>query len=207
MPKLQVVDMKKQPVEEVAALDNVFGAEVKEHLLWEVATNQMANKRQGTSSAKTRSEVCFTGTKMYRQKGTGRARPGSQRSGVRVGGGAIFGPKPRDYSYKTPKKVRKAAVISALSMKAAEGFLVVLDKIVLAQPKTKLFAGMCNALGVKSALFVLETKDEALMRASRNIRGVKALPVEGLNVYDLLRYEHLVLTKTALEQIEQRYGK
>jgi len=207
MPILPVINMQNKPVEQLSASDKVFAAEVKDHLFWEIVRSQMAKRRSGTASTKTRSEVAFSGAKLFRQKGTGRARAGNARSSIRVGGGTMFGPKPRDYSYNVPKKVRKAAIISALSMKASEGFLIVLDQIKLDEPKTKLFAAMCDNLGVKTALFVIEEKDEVLLRVSRNISSVKVLPVEGLNVYDILKYEHLVLTKEACKRIEERFGQ
>jgi len=202
MLKYDVLNMENQKVDQVDLPDTVFGSEVKEHLFWEVVRSQMASRRSGTAATKQRSEVALSGVKMYRQKGTGRARAGDRRSPVRVGGGTIFGPLPRDYRYRVPKKVRRAAVKSALSMKLAEGKLLVLDELKMVEIKTKKFAELMSRLGVSSGLFVIESRDEVVEKSARNIPRAKVLRVDGLNVYDLLRYEHLVLTKGALAKIE-----
>jgi large subunit ribosomal protein L4 len=199
--------MQNQKVETIELPESTFGAPVKEHLFWQVVRMQMANRRAGTGSSKDRSEVAYTKAKMYRQKGTGRARAGHRSSGVRVGGGVIFGPKPRDFSYKVPKKVRAQALTSAISMKTAEKDLVVLDELKMAEIKTKEFAAMTDRLGLESALFVIEGKDDILEKSSRNLSKVKVLRVDGLNVYDLLRYKKLVVTKGAIPQIEKRFSK
>ncbi|HPM78638.1 MAG TPA: 50S ribosomal protein L4 [bacterium] len=202
MPKYDVLNMENQKVEQINLPDSVFSTDVKEHLFWEVVRSQMAARRRGTAKTKERSEVAFSGRKLYRQKGTGRARAGDRRSPVRVGGGTIFGPQPRDYSYRVPKKVRRAAVISALSMKLAEGKLLVVDELSLPEIKTKRFADLMTRLGVQSGLFIIESKDEVVEKSARNIPKAKVLRVDGLNVYDLLRYEYLVLTKGAVAKIE-----
>ncbi|NLH48644.1 MAG: 50S ribosomal protein L4 [Myxococcales bacterium] len=202
MPKCDVLNMQNQKVDQVDLPDSVFNNEVKDHLFWEVVRQQTAMRRQGTVSTKTRGEVAYSGIKLYRQKGTGRARTGGRRSPTRVGGGTIFGPLPRDYSYRVPKKVRRAAVKSALSMKLAEGKLLVLDDLSMPEIKTRRFAELMNTLGVTSGLFVIEQKDEVVEKSARNIPRVKVLRVDGLNVYDLLHFEHLILTKGALAKIE-----
>jgi len=202
MPKCDVLNMENQKVEQINLPDAVFSTDVKEHLFWEVVRSQMANRRRGTAKTKERSEVSFSTRKLYRQKGTGRARAGDRRSPVRVGGGTIFGPQPRNYGYRVPKKVRRAAVISALSMKLAEGKLLIVDELSLPEIKTKRFAELMTRLGVQSGLFIIESKDEIVEKSARNIPKAKVLRVEGLNVYDLLRYEYLVLTKGAVAKIE-----
>ncbi|MDP8224039.1 MAG: 50S ribosomal protein L4 [Candidatus Lernaella stagnicola] len=202
MAKHDVLNMQNQKVEQVDLPDRVFNGEVKEHLFWEVVRQQMAGRRSGTAHTKERSEVNYTGRKMYRQKGTGRARAGDRRSPVRVGGGTTFGPRNRSYAYRVPKKVRRAAVRNALTMKLAEGKLLILDNLDLPEIKTKLFASLMSDLGVTSGLFVIDQKNEVVERSARNIPKAKVLRVEGLNVYDLLRYEHVVLTKDALAIIE-----
>lgn len=207
MPSYDVINMQNQKVETIDLPESAFGAPVKEHLFWQVVRMQMANRRAGTSSTKDRSEVSYSKAKMYRQKGTGRARAGHRSSGIRVGGGVIFGPHPRDFSYKVPKKVRTQALASALSMKTAEKDLVVLDELKLAAIKTKDFVALAERLGLDSALFVIEGKDEILEKSSRNIPSVKVLRVDGLNVYDLLRYQKLVVTKGAIPKIEKRFSK
>jgi large subunit ribosomal protein L4 len=199
--------MQNQKVEQVDLPETLFGTEVKDHLFWEVVRSQMASRRRGTASTKERAEVAYSSKKLYRQKGTGRARAGSRRSPVRVGGGTIFGPHPRDYSYRVPKKVRRAAVKSALSMKFAEGKLLVVDELKMPEIKTRVFAEFMTTLGVISGLFVIDGQDDVLEKSARNIPKAKVLRVEGLNVYDMLRYEHLVLTKAALAKIEGALGQ
>jgi large subunit ribosomal protein L4 len=199
--------MQNQKVEQVDLPETLFGTEVKDHLFWEVVRSQMASRRRGTAATKERAEVDYSGKKLYRQKGTGRARAGSRRSPVRVGGGTIFGPQPRDYSYRVPKKVRRAAVKSALSMKFAEGKLLVVDELKLPEIKTRHFAAFMTALGVDSGLFVIDGQDDVVEKSARNIPKAKVLRVDGLNVYDMLRYEFLVLTKAALAKIEGALGQ
>lgn len=207
MPSYDVVNMENQKVETMDLPDSAFGAEVKEHLFWQVVRMQMANRRAGTHKTKSRGEVDYTNAKMFRQKGTGRARMGSRRSGLRVGGAAIFGPKPRDYSYKVPKKVRVQALASALSMKTAESDLVVLDELKMEAIKTKDFAAMLGRLNLDNALFIIGEKDDVVEKSSRNIPNVKVLRADGLNVYDILRYRKLVVTKGAIPSIEKRFSK
>jgi large subunit ribosomal protein L4 len=182
----------------------VFGQPVRRHLLYEVVRMQQANRRAGTAATKTRGLVSGGGKKPWRQKGTGRARSGSSRSPIWVGGATIFGPQPRDYGYRLPATARRAALASALALKAREGKLLVLDKIELEAAKTKHVAKMLADLQVKSALIVVPARDEALERAARNLPRAKVLRAEGANVYDLLRYEHLIVTPDALTALAAR---
>lgn len=207
MAKHDVLNMQNQKVDQVDLPDSVFTDEVKDYLFWEVVKSQQASQRRGTAMTKERGEIAYSGKKLYRQKGTGRARCGSRRSATRIGGGTIFGPRPRSYGYRVPKKVRRAAVKSALSMKAQEGKLLILDALSMPEIKTKRFAELMKDLGVTSGLFIIESKDETVEKSARNIPKAKVLRVEGLNVYDLLRYEHLVLTKGALAKIEGAWAQ
>jgi large subunit ribosomal protein L4 len=207
MASYDVINSQNQKVGSIDLADKAFGREINEHQLWEVVRSQMAARRSGSGSAKTRAELAYTNTKMYRQKGTGRARAGSRRSGVRVGGGAIHGPKPKEWSYKVPKKVRANALAGALTQKAGSGKLMVVDEIKFDQIKTKDFIALMNRLGIEKALFVIEGIDRNLELSSRNIPYVKVLRAEGLNVYDVLRYENLVVTKGAVEKIQQRLAR
>lgn len=207
MPSYEMINMQNQKVGTIDLPDVAFGSEVKEHLFWQVVRMQMASRRAGSGCAKDRSQVAYTNSKMFRQKGTGRARAGSRRSGTRVGGGAIHGPHPRDFSHKVPKKVRTAALASAISKRTADKDLVVLDELKLAEIKTKDFSAMLNNLELANALFVIEEKDEALEKSSRNIPYIKVIRVEGLNVYDILRHKNLVVTKGAITKIEKRFAR
>ncbi|HUI27005.1 MAG TPA: 50S ribosomal protein L4 [Candidatus Kryptonia bacterium] len=182
----------------------VFAQPVRRHLLYEAVKMQDANRRAGTAATKTRGFVSGGGKKPWRQKGTGRARAGSSRSPIWVGGATIFGPQPRDYSYRLPASARRAALGSALALKAREGKLVVLDKIELPAPKTKLMAKLMADLQIKSGLIIVPAKDEALERAARNLPSVKVLRVEGANVRDLLRFEHLIVTPDAVSALAAR---
>jgi len=184
--------------------EEIFGAKVRPHLLHQTVVMQLNNLRAGTASTKTKGFVSGGGKKPWRQKGTGRARAGSIRSPLWVGGGTIFGPQPRDYSYRLPKKARKQALLSALSAKNRDGKIIVLDKWELAEPKTKLMRKILDDLKVTSALIVIAQSDERVERSARNLPAVKVLRVEGLNVYDLLRHEHLILTEGSLRLIEER---
>jgi large subunit ribosomal protein L4 len=165
---------------------------------------QLSNRRAGTASTKTKGFVRGGGKKPWRQKGTGRARAGSARSPLWVGGGTIFGPQPRDYSYRLPKKARREALLSALSLKNRDGKIIVLDKLEMAEAKTKLMRKMLEDLQVEKALIVIPQSDEKVQRAARNLPNVKVLRAEGLNVHDLLRYEHLILTEGSLKLLEER---
>ena len=184
--------------------EEIFGAKMRLHLLHQTVLMQLANRRAGTAATKSKGWVRGGGKKPWRQKGTGRARAGSIRSPLWVGGGTIFGPQPRDYSFRMPRKARKEALLSALSLKNRDGKIIVVDKLDLEEPKTKLMVKALAELKVTSALIVISQPDEKIERSSRNIPAVKVLRVEGLNVYDLVRYEHLVLTEGALKLLEER---
>ncbi len=202
MATMELLDQAGQKVGELTLKEDIFSSEVKPHLIHEVIKMQLANRRAGTASTKNRSAVRGGGRKPWRQKGTGRARVGTIRSPLWRGGGVVFGPMPRDYSYKVPKKVRKGALRSAVAIKVQEGKLVVVDKLEVTEPKTREFAKILTNLSIKEGLFVIEGKDENLERSSRNIPSVKVLRIEGLNVYDIMRYDTLVLTQNALQKLE-----
>jgi large subunit ribosomal protein L4 len=203
MPKVDVYNGKNESIAKVDLSPGVFDTEVKEHLYYDVVKMQLANRRKGTASTKSRNEVRGGGKKPYRQKGTGRARAGTIRSPLWRGGGVIFGPKPRDYSYKVTKKVRKAALRSALTQKLKEGKLLVVDDLGINEIKTKKFVEVMSSLGFSQALVVVAEADQNLTLSARNVPGVKILPAVGLNVYDVLRYDTLVIKKDAVDLIEK----
>jgi large subunit ribosomal protein L4 len=182
----------------------IFDAKTRPHLLHQAVIMQLANRRAGTAATKTKGFVSGGGKKPWRQKGTGRARAGSIRSPIWVGGGTTFGPQPRDYSYRMPRTARREALLSALSLKNREGKIIVVDKFELNEIKTKLMVKALAELKVDSALVVIPQSDIKIERSARNLPKVKVLRVEGLNVYDLLRYEHLILTAGALKRLEER---
>lgn len=184
--------------------ESIFGVSIRPHLLHQTVIMQLNNRRSGTASTKTRGLVRGSGRKPWRQKGTGRARVGSIRSPLWTGGGITFGPRPRDYSYRLPKKARREALLSALSLRHQDEKVIVIDKLELAEIKTKLMLEVLKDLGVESALIVIHESDEKIERSARNLGTVKVLRADGLNVYDILRYEHLVLTEQALGVIEER---
>lgn len=184
--------------------ERIFGVNPRPHLLHQAVVMQLRNRRAGTAATKSKGFVRGGGKKPWRQKGTGRARAGSIRSPIWVGGGTIFGPQPRDYSFRMPRKARREALLSALSLKHQEGKLIVLDKLELEEAKTKLVASALAELKVQSALLVVSQSDVKIERAARNLPKIKVLRVEGLNVYDLLRYDHLVLMEDALKLLEER---
>jgi large subunit ribosomal protein L4 len=202
MAVADVFDIKKVKVAKVELNDAVFGAEVNEAVIYDVVKMQLAARRSGTSSTKTRSDVSGGGKKPWRQKGTGRARSGTTRSPIWRGGGIVFGPHPRDYSYSVPKKVRKKALISVLSMKLKEDKMVILKDFPMEKISTKAFKSVVDVFGLKKALFVLDGENEALMKSSRNIRNIKMIRSEGINVYDVLNCEHLVLLEPSVKKIE-----
>lgn len=207
MPKVALLNVSGQEVGDLELSDAVFGVEVNQHVLYEVVKNQLANKRQGTQSAKTRSEVRGGGKKPWRQKGTGRARQGSIRAPHWKGGGVIFAPKPRDYSYKVPKKVRRLAMKSALSSKVQNDELVVLDELNFAAPKTKeMVSVLSNVKSAKKALIVTVEKNENVIKSSSNIAGVQTVTVDTLNVYDILKYDSFIITKEAVKKVEEVYA-
>jgi large subunit ribosomal protein L4 len=184
--------------------ETIFGMKTRPHLLHQTVVMQLNNRRAGTAATKSKGFVRGGGKKPWRQKGTGRARAGSIRSPLWVGGGTIFGPQPKDYSFRMPRKARKEALLSALSLKHRDGKIIVVEKLDLEEAKTKLMVKALAELKVSSALIVIPQPDEKIERSSRNIPALKVLRVEGLNVYDLLRYEHLILTEGALKLLEER---
>jgi large subunit ribosomal protein L4 len=202
--KIDVVSMEGKKVGELELADSVFGTKVKDYLLWEVVKAQQAAKRAGTHATKTRMHVRGGGKKPYKQKGTGNARQGSTRAPHFVGGGVVFGPNPRDYSYTVPKKVKRAALASALSLRAQENKLVVVDKLSFDAPKTKKLAGMLKSLGLTSALLVDGKQNANLTKSGKNLPKSKTLAPEGLNVYDILNHPALVIAKDAVKAVEAR---
>ncbi len=206
MASVDVINQKGEKVNSIELDDTVFNAEVRDTLVQRVVVWQLAKRRSGTASTKTRGEISGGGKKPWRQKGTGRARAGTNRSPIWTGGGTIFGPKPRSYAFSLPKKMRKAALRSVLTAKLKDDQLTVIDKIELDAPKTKLFAEVTKAIGLEAekVLFVTAEKDETLLRSSRNLYRVMVLPIEGLNVYDLLRFDRLVVLEAAVPRIHER---
>ena len=189
--------------------EDIFGVEVKKHVLWEVVKWQLACRRQGTHSTKTRGEVAYSGRKILPQKGTGNARHGDRGAPIFVGGGVAHGPKPRDYYYPLPKKVRKLALKMALSSKAQEKAISLVDRIPIGDvPKTKKAVEFLRNQGLegKKVLVILPEKDEVIYKSFRNLPYAKVLPVEGLNVYDILWADHLIITRPSLEKIYERLG-
>ena len=204
MAVTEVYNTDNKKVGEVELNDALFGLEVKKHILHDVVKMQLANRRAGTASTKTRTEVRGGGAKPYRQKGTGRARAGTNNSPLWRGGGVTFGPKPRDYSYKLPKKVRKLGVRMALSARFSENNMIVLDGFDLADIKAKQFAEVMKKLNIENGLIVIPGKNENLEKSSRNVQGYKVIPADGLNVYDILLHRSLVLLQLCLGQLEER---
>ncbi|MDM8523441.1 50S ribosomal protein L4 [Desulfococcaceae bacterium HSG8] len=204
MAVVDVINIRGESVSERSLSDTVFNIPVKSEVLHEVVTMQLAGRRAGTASVKRRSEIRGSTRKLFRQKGTGRARRGNIKSPLLRGGGVVFGPKPKSYAYKLPKKVRRQALRMALSSKLQEDKLVVLDRFELDQIKTKEFLKVLKMLDRENALVVTDKKDETLELSSRNIPGVKVLRSEGLNVYDILRYSDLILLEASVASIEGR---
>jgi large subunit ribosomal protein L4 len=202
--QLDVVDIKGKKVGAVEVADAVFGATIREDLFWEVVKAQRAAKRAGTHSTKTRENVRGGGKKPYRQKGTGNARQGSTRAPNFVGGGTVFGPHPRDYSYTVPKKVRRMALASALSLRAKEQKIVIVDQLAFDKPQTKQMAGVLKALGLTKVLIVDRGENDKLTLSVRNLAKAKYLAPEGLNVYDILDFPSLVISKDAVKAVENR---
>ena len=206
MANVSVYNIEGKEVGSIELNDAVFGVEVNEHLVHMAVVNQLANNRQGTQSAKTRSEVSGGGRKPWRQKGTGHARQGSTRSPQWTGGGVVFAPKPRDYSFKMNKKEKRIALLSALSSKVADNKIVVLDSFNLDEVKTKKFAEVMSNLKVDKALVVIEGENKNLVLSGRNIPTVKVSATNEINTYDVLKYETLVVTKAAVEKLEEVYA-
>ena len=206
MANVSVYNMEGNEVGKMELNDAVFGVEVNEHLLHMAVVNQLANKRQGTQKAKTRSEVSGGGRKPWRQKGTGHARQGSTRSPQWTGGGVVFAPTPRDYSFKLNKKEKRAALKSALTSRVLENKFIVLDEINFGEIKTKNFQNVLNNLNVSKALVVLEDDNRNAELSARNIPTVKTASVNTINVYDILKYNTVVTTKAVVEKIEEVYA-
>jgi large subunit ribosomal protein L4 len=207
MASVAMVDMSNKKVKDVE-LPAVFGVEVKSHLLHSAVVNQLANRRAGTASTKTKGLVSGGGKKPFKQKGTGRARAGSSRSPLWRHGGTIFGPQPRDYSYSMPKKEKRAALAAALSSKVSDSRMVLLDKLELSGPRTKQMTELLKALGVaESALVLIAAENKNVSLASRNMPNVKVIRMENINVYDLLKYRYLITTQDALSTMQEVYGK
>jgi large subunit ribosomal protein L4 len=206
MSTIEVKNINNEKVGEIELNDQIFNLEVKGYLLHDVVRMQRAARRAGTACTKTRSEVRGSGAKPWRQKGTGRARSGSRRSPIWRGGGVAFGPKPRDYSFKLNRKVKKQAVAMAMSARLQEGNLVVLDDFTMDQIKTKDFVSVMNTLDLDTALIVIDESNENLTKSSRNVNGYKVLNPEGLNVYDILLHKKLVLLQPALTSLEERFS-
>jgi len=202
--QIDVVNIEGQKVGQIDVADEVFATKVKESLLWEAVKSQQAAKRAGTHATKTRMFVRGGGRKPYRQKGTGNARQGSTRSPNFVGGGKVFGPHPRSYEYTLPKKIKKAALASALSLRAQEKKLVIIDKFALEAPKAKRMASILKALGLESALIIDAKGNQNLSKSIRNLPKHACLPPEGLNVYDILDHGVLVIAKDVVKAVEAR---
>ena len=206
MAKVSVYNMEGKQVGDIELNDAVFGVEVNNHLVHMAVVNQLANNRQGTQSAKTRSEVSGGGRKPWKQKGTGHARQGSTRSPQWTGGGIVFAPKPRDYSFKMNKKEKQLALKSALTSRVLENKFIVVDEIKLEEAKTKKFAEAMNNLKVSKALVVLNTNDANVVRSAKNIPTVKTALANTINVFDILKYDTIVIDKAAVATIEEVYA-
>ncbi len=204
MPKVALYDMNGKELEKINLKDSIFGIEPNTAVLHDAVVMQQASQRQGTHKVKGRAEVRGGGRKPWRQKGTGRARAGSIRSPIWVGGGTTFGPTPRSYSYKLPKKVRRLALKSALSSKVIANELIVLNELNFDEPKTKEMVKLLENLNVKGKVLVVDKDyDDNTLLSLRNLTGVKFLTAEGINVYDILYYDQLIITKEAVERIEE----
>ena len=205
MPKTKVYDITGKSVGEMELSDEIFGQEVNGNVLHEVVRAYLANQRQGTQSALTRSEVSGGGIKPWRQKGTGRARQGSTRSPQWRHGGVVFAPKPRDYTISVNKKVKRIAMKSALSSKVLDSDLIVMKNLDIKEAKTKEMVKVLDAIKAEKALIVLDESNETVERAARNIPGVKTTLVGTLNVYEILKYKSLILTEASVKKIEEVY--
>ena len=206
MASVKVYDIEGKEVETLELNDAVFGVEINEHIMHKAVVGQLANNRQGTQSAKTRSEVSGGGRKPWRQKGTGHARQGSTRSPQWTGGGVVFAPVPRDYSFKLNKKEKRAALKSALTSRVAENKFIVLDELKLDEIKTKKFVEVMKNLKVEKALVVLNDMDVNVIKSADNVPTVKTAQTNELNVFDVLKYDTVVVTKDAVKTIEEVYA-
>ncbi len=203
MPTAAVYNIENEKISEITLSEAVFGASVNESLIHDVVRMQLAARRRGTAATKGRSDVSGGGKKPWRQKGTGRARAGTTRSPLWKGGGTVFGPQPRSYAFRMPKKMRRLALISALSMKFQEAQMIILRDIPMEEIKTKRFQFVLDRLGLKKALFVIDQASPILEKSSRNIKDVKMIRSEGINVYDLLKYDRVVLLEPSVKKIEE----
>ena len=207
MAKVDVINVEGKKVGDITLSDEIFGIEPNEFAVQAVVKNYLANQRQGTQSAKTRAEVRGGGRKPFRQKGTGRHRQGSSTDPSQVGGGIVFAPKPRDYRYAVPKKLKRLAMKSALSSKVEENELIVIDALTFEAPKTKDMINMlANVNASKKALIVMAEKDESVVKSASNIPGVRTALVGTMNVYEIINYTNLILTKDAVKKIEEVYA-
>lgn len=206
MPTIGLFNKEANKVGEIQLNDQIFAVEVNTDAIHQVVVAQLANKRQGTQSAKTRAEVRGGGIKPWRQKGTGRARQGSIRAPQWIKGGVVFAPKPRDYRMSIPKSMRRVAMLSALTSKVQNDEMVVLDSLTLEAPKTKEVVKMLNAFNAKKTLIITAEANETVYKSARNIEGVAVLPVNNINVYDLLKYPKVIMTKDAVSKIEEVYA-
>lgn len=204
MAVTELYSIKKEILGKVQLNEELFGVEVNPHIIHEIVLMQLANRRAGTASTKTKAEVSGSNKKPWRQKGTGRARSGYKRSPVWRGGGVAFGPKPRCYCYSMPKKVKKLGLRMAISSRFAEKQLLILNSFQMEEIKTKEFMKVMNSFQLKNALIVIPEDNENLLKSSRNAQGFKVMPAAGLNVYDVMLHENLVLLESSIEQLEKR---
>ena len=206
MPTVGLFNKEGNKIEDIQLNETIFAAEVNADAMHQVVVALLANKRQGTQSAKTRAEVRGGGIKPWRLKGTGRARQGSIRAPQWIKGGVVFAPKPRDYRMSIPKSMRRVAMLSALTSKVQNDEMVVLDSLTLEAPKTKEVVKMLNAFNAKKTLIITAEANETVYKSARNIEGVAVLPVNNINVYDLLKYPKVIMTKDAVSKIEEVYA-
>ena len=206
MSTVGLFNQEGKQVGDIQLNDSVFGVEVNENAMHQVVVALLANKRQGTQSAKTRAEVRGGGIKPWRQKGTGRARQGSIRAPQWIKGGIVFAPKPRSYRQATPKSMRRVAMKSALTSKVQAGEMIVLESLSFEAPKTKLVIEMLKAFEAKKTLIITAESNEAVYKSARNIPGVAIIPANNINVYDLLKYNKVIITKDAVSKIEEVYA-
>ena len=207
MPKVTLYNMEGKEAGEIDLKDEIFGIEINQNAVHEVVKNYLANQRQGTQSAKTRGEVRGGGAKPFRQKGTGRARQGSRVAPNHVGGGIVFAPKPRDYRYGLPKKVKRLAMLSTLTSKVAENEIIIIDELSFDAPRTKDMVSFLSAVGAaKKALIVTAEKDENVVKSAANIKGIETSYVGRMNVYEILNHTSFIVTKAAIEKIEEVYS-
>ena len=206
MPTVGLFNKEGNQIDDIQLNETIFAAEVNADAMHQVVVALLANKRQGTQSAKTRAEVRGGGIKPWRQKGTGRARQGSIRAPQWIKGGVVFAPKPRDYRMSIPKSMRRVAMLSAFTSKVQNDEMVVLDSLTLEAPKTKEVVKMLNAFNAKKTLIITAEANETVYKSARNIEGVAVLPVNNINVYDLLKYPKVIMTKDAVSKIEEVYA-